>query len=282
MCGTFDQTSALRRRLSQDYTGVAQTVPRIRRIRCERVFRSWSHWRPRVSPLTAAAQQAIRADAALVHAEGAVDLNDRAVEPTSTPDVLPDKAELRTTEGRAAIALKRGGLLFLDAGTSVRVLGNGVYNFNRIEVLTGSVIVASGTNSPLVECESEINFRMRGRSGSTCSESTVLANAHAGSGSSKAPRPFRFDRHRCTSRRPDDDVQPPVRRHDSDARVFARATGRFRSVGETDPGANHEVTSPAPRYPRHHRGANRRIWSNHSDAPAVPRPFSARPGRAPV
>ena len=121
---------------------------------------SFGHGRTggREFPLYAAAQQAIRADAALVHAEGAVDLNDRAVEPTSTPAVLPDKAELRTTQGRAAVALKRGGLLFLDAGTSVRVLGNGVYNFNRIEVLTGSVIVASGTNSPLVECESEIRL----------------------------------------------------------------------------------------------------------------------------
>lgn len=109
-------------------------------------------------PSGAAAKQAIRADAALVHAEGGVDLNDRAVEPTSTPAVLPDRAELRTTQGRAVVALKRGGLLFLDAGTSVRVLGNGVYNFNRIEVLTGSVIVASGTNSSLVECENEIRL----------------------------------------------------------------------------------------------------------------------------
>ena len=60
----------------------------------------------------AAAQQAIRADAVLVHAEGAVHLNDRALEPNSTPAVLPDKAELGTTQGRAAVALKRGGLLF--------------------------------------------------------------------------------------------------------------------------------------------------------------------------
>ena len=121
-------------------------------------------------PSDAAAQQAIRADAVLVHAEGAVHLNDRALEPNSTPAVLPDKAELRTTQGRAAVALKGGGLLFLDAGTSVRVLGNGVYNFNRIEVTTGSVIVASVTNSPLVECENESDSQMQGRSGSTCSE----------------------------------------------------------------------------------------------------------------
>ena len=109
-------------------------------------------------PSGAAAQQAIPADAALVLAEGAVHLNDRALEPNSTPAVLPDKVELRTTLGRAAVALKRGGLLFIDAGTSVRVLGNGANNVNRIEVLTGSVILASGTNPPVVECESEIRL----------------------------------------------------------------------------------------------------------------------------
>jgi hypothetical protein len=109
-------------------------------------------------PSGAAAKQAVRADAALVHAEGAVDLNDRAVEPTSTPAVLPDQAGLRTTGGRAAVALKRGGWLFLDVGTSVRVLGNSAYDFNRIEVLTGSIVVASGSNSALVDCESEIRL----------------------------------------------------------------------------------------------------------------------------
>ena len=109
-------------------------------------------------PFGAAARQAIRADAALVHAEGAVHLNDRALEPDSIPAVLPDRAELRTTQGRAAVALRRGGVLLLDAGTSVRVLGNGAYNFNRIEVLTGSVIVASGTSAPVVECENEIRL----------------------------------------------------------------------------------------------------------------------------
>jgi hypothetical protein len=85
-------------------------------------------------------------------------LNDRAVGPNSAPFVLPDSAVLRTRQGHAAIALKRGGLLFVDAGTSVRVLRNGVYNFNRIEVLTGSAIVASETSAPLVDCENDIRL----------------------------------------------------------------------------------------------------------------------------
>ena len=37
-------------------------------------------------------------------------------------------------------------------------LGTGRDNFNRIEVLTGSIIVASGSSSPLVECENEIRL----------------------------------------------------------------------------------------------------------------------------
>jgi hypothetical protein len=104
------------------------------------------------------AQQAPGAGAALAHADGEVYLNDRAVESNSVLVVLPDSVVLRTSQGRAAIALKRGGLLFLDTATSVRVLGNGVYNFNRIEVLAGSVIVESQTSAPLVDCENTIRL----------------------------------------------------------------------------------------------------------------------------
>lgn len=104
------------------------------------------------------AQQTTKGGAALVHAEGGVYLNDRTFEPNSEPSVLPDSVLLRTSQGRAAIALKRGGFLFLDAGTSVRVLGNGAYNFNRIEVLTGSAIVASDASTPLVDCEDDIRL----------------------------------------------------------------------------------------------------------------------------
>ena len=111
-----------------------------------------------VVPTRALAQQALAGGAALVHAEGEVYLNDRAVESNSAPSILPDNVVLGTSQGRAAVALKRGGLLYLNAGTSVRVLGNGVYNFNRIEVMTGSAIVASQASSPLVDCENEMRL----------------------------------------------------------------------------------------------------------------------------
>lgn len=111
-----------------------------------------------VSAPVSAGAQAQRTGAALVLTEGTVYLNDRPVEATAAPSGLPDTAVVRTTQGRAAIALKRGGWLLLDEGASVRVLGNGVYNFNRLEVIAGSAIVASGTSAPLVECENQIRL----------------------------------------------------------------------------------------------------------------------------
>jgi len=111
-----------------------------------------------VVPTCVLAQRAPVAGAALVHLEGEVFLNERVVESNSAPSVLPDSVVLRTGQGRAVVTLKRGGFLFLDAGTSVLVAGNGVYNFNRIEVHTGSAIVASETSAPLVDCENGIRL----------------------------------------------------------------------------------------------------------------------------
>ena len=98
----------------------------------------------------------------LVHSEGDVYLSGEAVEANAAPAVLTDTVVLRTGQGRAAVALKHGGSLFLDARSSVRVLGNGTSNFNRIEVLTGSAIVASETSTPIVECEDEMRLSNRG------------------------------------------------------------------------------------------------------------------------
>ena len=103
-------------------------------------------------------QQSPAPGAALIQVEGELYLDDRAAGTMSTPFALPDDVVVHASRGRAVIALKRGGLLFLDSGSSVRVVGNGVYNFNRIEVLTGSAVVASGASAPLVACENEIRL----------------------------------------------------------------------------------------------------------------------------
>ena len=114
-------------------------------------------------PAKMSAQQTpARAAAALVLAEGTVSIEGKEVEPNAMPFVLPDVAAVRTAGNRAVIELKRGGWLFLDKDSSVRVRGNGVYNFNRIEVVTGTAVVASATSTPLVDCESQIRLSSPG------------------------------------------------------------------------------------------------------------------------
>ncbi len=103
-----------------------------------------------------------RTAAAVVLVEGSLFLDDRPVDPASLPSTLSDNALLRTEGGRAAIALRGGGWLFLDAGASARVLDNRTDNFNRIEVVTGSAIVESGTGTPLVDCEREVRLSTAG------------------------------------------------------------------------------------------------------------------------
>jgi ferric-dicitrate binding protein FerR (iron transport regulator) len=124
--------------------------------------------------------------ATLVMADGVLFLDEKSVEPNTTPLVLPDVAVLRTADSRAAVALKRGGWLFLDARSSVRVHGNGVYNFNRLEILSGSAIIASETSAPLVDCESEVRlssaglFRFDVRSGDTTGERPCRVRVYEG------------------------------------------------------------------------------------------------------
>lgn len=106
--------------------------------------------------------QATRGAAALILAEGAVSVNNAALAESSVPSLLPDSGVVQTAGGRAVVALKRGGWVLLNANSSVRVVGNGVYNFNRVEVLSGSAIVASDTSSPVVACESDIRLSSAG------------------------------------------------------------------------------------------------------------------------
>jgi hypothetical protein len=87
-------------------------------------------------------------------------VNDRPVA-TNAPIALPDTALVRATQGRAVIALKPGGWLLLDADASVRVTANTDDSY-RLEVLTGSAIVAAATSAPVVECENEVRLSKSG------------------------------------------------------------------------------------------------------------------------
>jgi hypothetical protein len=103
-----------------------------------------------------------RTAAALVLTDGVVYVNDESVEASGAPIVLPEVVVVRTTRGRAAVALKHGGLLLVGVESAVRVLANSVYNANRLEVLSGSAIVASRTSAPVVDCESAISLSSPG------------------------------------------------------------------------------------------------------------------------
>jgi len=96
--------------------------------------------------------QQVAASARLVRAEGRVTLNGQPVPAGAATVTLGEVTDLQTTEGRVVIALKGGGTFVLGANTSARVHANRVYNFNRIEILTGSAVLLSASSSPQVDC----------------------------------------------------------------------------------------------------------------------------------
>jgi hypothetical protein len=111
-------------------------------------------------PTTSAQTQP--AAAALTHVEGAVYLDDQPVGSLPRDVVLGDAATVRTTDGRAVLALKRGGVLALAEHTLVRVLANGRYNFNHVQVLEGTAVVISATSTPLMSCRSDVRLSSSG------------------------------------------------------------------------------------------------------------------------
>lgn len=102
-----------------------------------------------------ASAQGPAASASLVRAEGAITVNGQAVAAGVATTTLGEVAELQTRDGRAVIALKRGGTFVLGPNSSARIHANGVYNFNRIEMLTGSAVLLTASNSGLVACGTE-------------------------------------------------------------------------------------------------------------------------------
>ena len=111
-------------------------------------------------PATSAQTQP--AAAALTHVEGAVYLDDQSVGSLPRDVVLRDEATVRTTDGRAVLALKRGGVLALAEHTVVRVLANGRNDFNHVQVLEGTAVIISGTSTPLVSCRSDVRLSASG------------------------------------------------------------------------------------------------------------------------
>ena len=100
--------------------------------------------------------------ARLMRAEGGVTLNAHPVAAGAPATTLGDVADLQTTEGRAVIALKRGGTFVLGPNTSARVHANVVYNFNRIEMFAGSAVLFSASSSGKVACGTEATLSSGG------------------------------------------------------------------------------------------------------------------------
>lgn len=100
--------------------------------------------------------------ATIVRAEGEVTLDGRAVEAGSTAIPLGESAEIHTAAGRTVVVLKRGGALVLGPHSSARVHLNRIYNFNRVELLTGSAVLLSGPSTGLLACGTEARLSSGG------------------------------------------------------------------------------------------------------------------------
>jgi len=100
--------------------------------------------------------------ARLVRVEGRVTLNGQPIAAGAPAVTLGDVADLQTTTGRVVIELKRGGTFVLGENTSAKVHANGIYNFNRIEILSGSAALLSATSSPVVVCGTEARLSSGG------------------------------------------------------------------------------------------------------------------------
>jgi hypothetical protein len=93
--------------------------------------------------------------------EGAVFVDDQPVAVSGSPVPLRDPSVVRTALGRATIALA-GGALFLDQNSTARVVGNAPYNFNRVEVISGSAVLRTVEAGGQVMCEDMISLSKTG------------------------------------------------------------------------------------------------------------------------
>ncbi len=92
------------------------------------------------------------------YAEGQVYLDQKRVK-TST--VLSGDGVIRTESGRAGIRL-RNATISLGENSSIRLLGNRPYNFDRLAMLNGSAVIVTGTIGGRVTCEDAIALSDRG------------------------------------------------------------------------------------------------------------------------
>jgi len=95
---------------------------------------------------------------AITRIEGKAYLDEK---PIAAPVVLNRNSVVRTEDGRAEIRL-RTGTVFLGANSSIRVLDNRPYNYNRLEILNGSAVVSTSDGAGLVVCEDTVTLSDNG------------------------------------------------------------------------------------------------------------------------
>lgn len=92
--------------------------------------------------------------------EGHVFVGDQPVS-SPVPAAVSDPSVVRTADGRAVIAI-RGGTVSLDRDSAVRVIGNAPYNFNKVEVLSGTAILKGSDNWGEVVCQDRVRVSKAG------------------------------------------------------------------------------------------------------------------------
>jgi hypothetical protein len=79
--------------------------------------------------------------------------------PLLQPSTLLDGSVVRTAEASRVEIRLRGGVLYVGENSSVRVMDNRPYNFNRLEVLSGSaVLMTDSDGSALAVCEDAVKL----------------------------------------------------------------------------------------------------------------------------
>jgi hypothetical protein len=75
-----------------------------------------------------------------------------SIRPAASAVAPRDVSIVRADNDRTVIALKGDGILALERHARVRLLDSSSYNFDRIEILEGSVVVVTKTSGPAVTC----------------------------------------------------------------------------------------------------------------------------------
>ena len=96
--------------------------------------------------------------AVIAHMEGTVVMDGVRLEPSASRFPLSANSVVHTKNGRVEITLASGDALFLGENSSVRMSDNGVLNFSRFEILTGSAVVITRGYGPAVVCLEEVRL----------------------------------------------------------------------------------------------------------------------------